>query len=331
MRSNLPSIGGENTGIGFLLLIGENKLFIHRHNDPVLKMRCVFFTLMLGATVACSQKQAEKADSNIFLDGQPLAEVTDKKLKEASGLAASANNPGMLWTHNDSGNGAAVFLIDKKLDVKLTCKLGKVKNRDWEDITVGPGPEPGKSYIYVADIGDNAARYPYKMIYRFEEPVLDPAKSEMTITKFDTITFQLEGEVKDTEALMINPQNKNIYIISKREDPVYLYELAYPHSTKDTLTASNLTALPYSHIVAADFSADGREVIMKNYKNVYYWKVDNRPLAEVMKGRPYILIYKEEPQGEAVTFARDGAGYFTISEKVSGEKSYLYFYPRKNK
>lgn len=294
-------------------------------------MRCIFLMLMLGATLACSQKKAEKADSDIFLNGQSLAEVTSKKLHEASGLAASVNNPGMLWTHNDSGNGADVFLIDQKMNIKLTCTLAKVKNRDWEDIAVGPGPEPGKNYVYVADIGDNMARHQYKMVYRFEEPVLDPAQQKVTITQFDTITFQLEGEVKDTEALMVNPRNKNIYIISKREKPVYLYELKYPYSTKDTLTATQITALPYSYIVAADFSADGKEVIMKNYKNVYYWKVDDRPIADVLKGKPYILIYKEEPQGEAVTFAHDGSGYYTLSEKVTGEKSYLYFYPRKSK
>jgi hypothetical protein len=292
-------------------------------------MRCIFFMLMFAATIACSQKKAEKADSNIFLEGKALAVATDKKLEEASGLAASLNNPGLLWAHNDSGNGAAVFLIDQKLEVKLTCKLNGVKNRDWEDIAVGPGPEPGKTYVYVAEIGDNLARYQYKMIYRFEEPVLDAAEKELTITQFDTITFQLEGEVKDTEALMINPLNKNMYIVSKRERPVYLYELKYPHSTKDTLTASKITALPYTQIVAADFSANGKEIIMKNYLNVYYWKVDGRPIADVLKERPYVLTYKEEPQGEAITFAHDGSGYFTLSEKVKGEKSHLYFYPRK--
>jgi hypothetical protein len=292
-------------------------------------MRCIFFMLMLAATIACSQKKTEKADSDIFLEGQALAEATDKKLEEASGLAASVNNPGLLWTHNDSGNGAAVFLIDQKLEVRLTCKLKDIKNRDWEDIAVGPGPEPGKTYIYVADIGDNLAIFPYKMIYRFEEPVFKPGEKETTITEFDTITFQLEGEIKDTEALMVNPLNKNMYIISKRENPVYLYGLQYPYSPGDTLTASKLTALPYTQIVAADFSADGKEIIMKNYRNVYYWKAGDRPVAEVLKERPYTLIYKEEPQGEAITFARDGSGYFTLSEKVKKEKSHLYFYPRK--
>lgn len=283
---------------------------------------------MLLTTAACSQK-ADKVDSNIFLKGKELAEVTNKKLEEVSGLAASINNTGMFWTHNDSGNPAEVFLVDQQLNIKLTCKLKGVANRDWEDITIGPGPVAGKNYIYVGEIGDNLGIFQFKNIYRFEEPIYKSGTDAITISKFDTITFQLPDAIKDTEALMINPRDKNLYVISKREDPVYLYELKYPYSTKDTLTAKRVMPLPYSQIVAACFSSDGNAVLVKNYKNVYFWKVGELPLAQALRERPYIVEYKKEPQGEAIAFARDGSGFFTISEKLKGEKSFLYFYPRK--
>jgi hypothetical protein len=118
-------------------------------------------------------------------------------------------------------------------------------------------------------------------------------------------------------------------VISKREEPVYVYELKYPYATNDTLTASRLMALPLTQIVAADFSADGQKLLMKNYRNVFYWNIGSRDLMEALRESPLIVQYKEEPQGESVTFARDGSGFYTISERVKGEKSYLYFYPRK--
>lgn len=291
-------------------------------------MRASVLFFMLVTTAACSQK-AEKVDSNIFLKGQELAVVTNKKLEEVSDLAASINNPGMLWAHNDSGNPPEIFLIDQQLNLKLTCRLQGAANRDWEDIAVGPGPVDGKNYIYIGEIGDNLGIFQYKNIYRFEEPVYKTGTGAITITKFDTITFQLPDAIKDTEALLINPIDKNLYVISKREKPVYLYELKYPYSTKDSLTAKRVMPLPYSQIVAADFSADGKAVIIKNYQNVYYWKVNEQSVAEALKQRPYIVEYKKEPQGEAIAFARDGSGFFTLSEKIKGEKSYLYFYPRK--
>jgi hypothetical protein len=291
-------------------------------------MRKIVFLLMFTATVACSQKKGKPSDSDMFLEGTKLAEVNNKKLEEASGLAASANNPGLLWTHNDSGNRAEVFLIDDKTNIRLTCVLDKVINRDWEDIAVGPGPEPGKNYLYVADIGDNMSIFPYKIVYRFEEPKFVEGTNQITITKFDRIVFQLDIK-KDTESLMLDPKTKNLYVVSKREKPVYVYELKYPYSTTDTLTAQKIGSIPYGQIVAADFSVDGKEVLMKNYNNVLHWSLDNGTLSEALKKNPAVVNYIEEPQGESITFARDGSGFYTISEKVKGEKSFLFFYPRK--
>lgn len=291
-------------------------------------MRKLVVLLMLIATIACSQKKGKDSDSELFLEGKKLVEVTNKKLDEVSGLAASSKNTGMLWTLNDSGNRAEVLLIDDRLNIRLTCTLANIINRDWEDISVGPGPEAGKNYIYVADIGDNMAIFPYKTIYRFEEPKFTEGTSQISITDFDRIVFQLDVK-KDTESLLVDPKTKNLYVISKREKPVYVYELKYPYSTTDTLTAQKIGSIPFGQIVAADFSPDGNEVLIKNYNNVFYWRLDNENLASALKRSPAIVTYEAEPQGESVTFARDGSGFYTISETVKGEKSYLWFYPRK--
>jgi hypothetical protein len=283
---------------------------------------------LIGVSAACSSKVA--SDSEAFLPGRRLAELTNKRLEEASGLEASRQNPSYIWVHNDSGNAPEIFLIDSTLNVKLTCILGGISNRDWEDISVGPGPDPAKSYVYVADIGDNFAQYQYKHIYRFEEPIFDPAQTEITISAFDTITFQLPAERKDTETLFIDPASKDLYVVSKREEPVHVYELKYPYSTKDTITAKDIATLPMTQIVAGDFSDDGTELLLKNYKNVFYWKVQGKKtIEEILKGKPSVLKYREEPQGEAIAWALDKSGFYTLSEKVKNKKSFLYFYKRK--
>lgn len=291
-------------------------------------MRILMYVLILALPVSCIKKKSVPSDSEIFSAAKPLAELTDKKLDEVSGLAASANNPGLLWTHNDSGNEPEVYLVDEKLKIKLTCKIQGVKNRDWEDIAVGPGPEEGKNYLYVADIGDNYANYSFKYIYRFEEPVLANQSGEITIAEFDTIVFRLEDGKKDTEAIMIHPETKDLYVVSKREKPVYLYELKYPYSVHDTLTAAKITSIPLTQIVAAGISPDGQEILMKNYVNVYYWNTKDKSIQDALQAKPQILKYTEEPQGEAITFARDGSGFYTLSEKLKGEKIYLYFYEK---
>lgn len=291
-------------------------------------MRIATVILIWVLMGSCFPDRSAPGDSKVFLAPKQLAQLTDKKLEEVSGLAASKANRGLLWTLNDSGNPAIVYLVDEALKIRLSVKLKGIKNRDWEDIAVGPGPDGSKRYVYVADIGDNNARHAYKYIYRFEEPVLRNDISQITITSFDTIVFRLEGEVKDTEAILVHPTTKNIYLVSKRERPVHLYELEVSASVVDTLVARDIGSLPLTQIVAADFSADGEEVLMKNYDNIYYWKLEGRSLAEALKDKPALLKYTEEPQGEAITFSLDGSGFYTLSEKIKGEKTFLYFYER---
>jgi len=294
----------------------------------MLRKMILFGCLLLSS---CLEKRSSSGDSLIFSTGKRLAELTDSKLGEVSGLAASAVNPGLLWTHNDGGNPAEVYLINQNLKIRLSCTLKGVKNRDWEDIAVGPGPDENKHYLYVADIGDNNARYPVKFIYRFEEPVWKESKAQITITSFDTIAFRLEDEEKDTEAIMVDPKTKNIYVVSKREKPVTLYEIKYPFSVRDTVTAVKVDSLPFTQIVSACISSDGKSILMKNYSNIFYWDTEGKPIETVLKKEPFVLKYIEEPQGEAITFSRDGSGFYTLSEKLMGEKTFLYYYKREER
>lgn len=267
--------------------------------------------------------------STLFEKGKPLSEVTDKRLKEASGLVASRANKGMLWTHNDSGNDAEIYLINEKLDIIMTVTLQGIANRDWEDITLGPGPDASKTYLYIGDIGDNDAEFPVKYIYRLPEPVFS-GEQNVSVSSFDRITFKLEDGVKDTESLFIDSKSKNLYVVSKREEPVTVYELPYVESSDDTLTASKILTLPYTKIVAAERNLETGEILMKNYEHIYYWENKNgEDIASLLKKKPVMVLYEKEPQGESIAWSVDGRGFYTISEKKKKQPSYLYFYSRK--
>jgi hypothetical protein len=288
----------------------------------------LFFSFLLAT--ACSRQSSEKADSFIFGKGKELAELTNDTIGEASGLAASVNNSGLLWTINDSGNDANVFLIDTALHIRMTVTLANTGNRDWEDISIGPGPDSSKTYVYVGDIGDNLGRYEYKYIYRFEEPVLNETESEVLLSEFERITFRLPYERQDMETLMVDPLSREIYLVTKREKAVTVYALQNPvEVSRDTLIARYVGKLNITGIVAGDISMDGREILLKNIYNVYYWQRDsNAAVEDVLRNKPKILSYNREPQGEAITFAHDGSGYYTLSERVTGERSFLSFYKR---
>ncbi len=261
-----------------------------------------------------------------FEQGRSLGTNKNHKLEEPSGLVASITNPGLLWTHNDGGNPAQLFLLDTMARTKKVFTLANIKNRDWEDITLGPCADQNTPCIFIGDIGDNLAQYPLKYIYSFKEPSLnDPEQIEV----FDTLVVKLSDGARDTEAMMIDPVSRNLYLVSKREKEVMLYEVASPFLA-DTLIAKKVLTFSLHEIVAGNISPDGKEVLLKNYRKIYYWKKKgNESLVELLKSAPVHLAYEPEPQGESIAWASDGSGYYTLSENAKGERGKLYFYKRK--
>jgi hypothetical protein len=286
-----------------------------------ISVLCVFLA-------SCSARERTQEISQEFLPGERLAELKNKDLKEVSGIASSVNNPKHIWVHNDAGNKAEVYLLDESLNVKMTCELKGIANRDWEDIAVGPGPDGNKIYVYVGDIGDNDGKHRDKYVYRFQEPVLKEDEKSVVISDFDKITFRLNDGPKDTETLMVDPTTKNLYVVTKREDPVHVYELKYPYD-EEVVTAQRTISLPMSRIVGGDLSRDGNEILLKNADDIFYWNGESSlPLIEKMKTPAFNIPYEKEPQGEAITWASDGSGFYTLSEVPKGKTAYLYFYKR---
>ena len=290
-------------------------------------MNRIFFVCFILFLACGRPSQKDEIRDDLFTEGETLGKV-GKRLVEASGLVASVNNVDHYWAHNDSGNPAELFLIDNKADIKLTCKFGKLKNRDWEDIAIGAGPKEGVTYVYIGDIGDNRAEYPVKFIYRFEEPVFT-GQAELTISDYDTLMVKLSDGVRDSEALAIDPLSNDMILVSKREDSVRLYQVNYKDQ-QDTLWAQRIGILPLHNINAADVSANGMEVLMKDYDRIYYWKREgNESMAELLNKKPIRLPYRNRPQDEAIAWKRDGSGFFTLGETVKGNGGNLVLHKRK--
>jgi len=282
----------------------------------------ITFVLLLSA---CSGTAVEETATSSFSNGRNLG-LIDERLPEASGLASSVANPGYMWSVNDSGNSPKVYLLDTTAHVKLACRL-PVENRDWEEVTVGPGPDAGKTYVYVGDIGDNNAVYDTKFVYRFEEPVAGADSLDVLLT--DTLKIRMPDGKRDTETMMIDPFTKDLYLISKREDSVSVYKVAQPF-TRQIMTAQKVATIPYQKIVAGSFSKDGLEILLKNYDHIYYWKRSkDEPFEKTLLKTPEELPYDREAQGESITWALDGSGFYTLSETNVGKPAYLKFYKRK--
>jgi hypothetical protein len=91
-----------------------------------------------------------------------------------------------------------------------------------------------------------------------------------------------------------------------------------------------VTTLPYGGGVSACLSADGRELLVKTYPAILHYAIATQQSIVQALGKAYTTIpYKMEPLGEAVTFAVDNKGYYTLSEKGFSNSVNLYYYKRK--
>lgn len=271
--------------------------------------------------------------SRLFSGPQQIAEVESSVLDEASGLVQSRSNPFYFWSHNDSGGDPTLYLISRDGADSGRYELGGAANIDWEDMAIGPGPTDGVNYLFAGDIGDNSAVRSNLTIYRVPEPDVSQVGSvnlpaNATLSNVEAIRFVYEDGARDAEALFVDPSTKDIYIISKREPSVILYRLPFPQSTSEQNTAERVMVLPFTFITAADISPSGNEILIKNYQNVYLWqKTGNQTIQQLLATEPSRLNYTPEPQGEAIAWAVDESGYFTISES-DGDPVAIFRYSR---
>ncbi len=188
--------------------------------------------ILTGGLVAPAAGQGPQ-----FLPAQHVGTVQHASIDEASGLAASRANPGVLWVHNDSGDTARVFAMNVQGTHLGIYNLSGASATDWEDTAVGPGPVEGQSYLYLGDIGDNNAVRSTIRVYRAPEPAVSPSQPPVNVDLSDvaTTTLQYPDGPRDAETLMIDQATADLYIVSKRETPSRLYRAAFPQSTSETI------------------------------------------------------------------------------------------------
>jgi hypothetical protein len=292
--------------------------------------------LIIGLAVmllACqgSNTKGNMEGSTLFDLGRSIGTIQSPTLDEASGLACSISNDGFIWSHNDSGGEAMLYLLSLGGEESGKFLLPGITNIDWEDLAIGLGPQISTNYLYIGDIGDNRAIRKSYSIYRFEEPDLNSLDlpSNSSVEEFSTIQYVYEDGARDAETLMIDPVSRDLFIVSKRGQNSFLYKLPFPQDTIEMDTALRVGILPFTYTTGGDISGDGTEVLLKNYKNIFYWRRENKEsLEDLLQTSPIVLKYLPEPQGEAIAFKADGTSFFTVSEQVNQKEVEILHYSR---
>ena len=272
------------------------------------------------------ESPARSADSY----GPPtqLGVLAHKDVKESSGIVSSRTTPGLYWTHNDSGDGPFLYAFDALGAHKGVWRVTGATARDWEGIAVGPGPERGRNYLYIGDIGDNRGARDEIKVYRVREPLItaaDASSSKLNpIPTEDAETIRLrypDGDY-DAEALLVHPQNGSLYIVTKIPfgNPL-IYEARAPLGTVETTTMVrvgeiSLPSLLGGLITGGDISPDGTRVALCDYERGYELVLPDTstPFNQIWKQPLTAINLGERKQGEAIGYRLDGRALLATSE-----------------
>lgn len=264
-----------------------------------------------------------------FEGGQQVGTVGHSLILEASGIAASRQNGGVLWVHNDSGGSARVFAMDVQGQDLGQYTITGASNRDWEDMAIGPGPVGGQDYLYLGDIGDNNADYGSIVIYRVAEPAVSSTQAPVTVdlSGADTITLTYPDGARDAETLMVDPVNGDLYVVSKGESHSRVYRVAASQLVNGATVAMEYKAqLPWGWATGGDISPDGQEIIIRGYVVASLWtRPGGGDLWDAFAGPAVSIPLVADGQGEAIGFDADGLGYYTVAEGASAP---IYYFAR---
>jgi len=268
------------------------------------------------------------------LDGVSFGSVSTSQVDECSGLAASRINNDLYWVNNDSGAGPVLYGIRKNGQHVARLRIVGAGANDWEDIAVGPGPVKGKSYIYIADVGDNHRHRGTVQIYRVEEPKVEPNRNRNDDIRVNAERFDVtypNGMKYDCEAVFID-QGKaakkagtegRVYLITKGDnrngDPQWrggdVFYVDLPRSSTWLNFQATNTRLNVVLATGADLTRRGALIAVRTYGEIQMfprpceWTVE-----EALSKQPCGVKSRNEQQGEAIAFGKDGQHYITVSE-----------------
>jgi hypothetical protein len=235
-------------------------------------------------------------------------------LNETSGLAASRDNPGRLYAHNDSGDTARIFLITEKGAKTSEIKVKGAEAIDWEDMAVGPCSEqPGApSCVYVGDIGDNEAKRSHVTVYRFREPRVGDVEVQA-----EAFRLEYPDSAHDAESLMIDDTGR-VYLLTKVKSGV---SKLFGFALKPGVTSVGSEEGTYKpgfldRVTGADYRGGScPRMVIRSYGAVMMFEgAPGEGPAALLKRVPRSLGAPEELQGESIAFSRDGLSLFSASE-----------------
>jgi hypothetical protein len=258
-------------------------------------------------------------------DPRETCALSDRRLAETSGLAWS---PEGLLTVDDSGNLSTVYRLDARCAVVGTRAV-PTPGRDVEDLA-----RAGDGTLWLSDTGDNDRARATVAVLR-----LPPGGGERV-----TRLVYPDGP-HDAESLLL-PADGRPVIVTKDlggRSGVYTTDASLPPGpgpvplrragtvvVPPTSTLGGPTPFGGGLYTGGAMSADGRVAALRTYTDAWLYPIADPGSADgvvaALGTEPVRVPLPGEPQGEAITFAPDGA-LFSAGESPEGTRATVRVVP----
>lgn len=245
----------------------------------------------------------------------------DPRLAESSGVFASRDQPGILWTLSDSKGPPRIFATDTSGEDRGSFLLHGIDNVDWEAITAGRCGSG--ECLYIADTGDNLEQRHSVQLYRLPEPaVTGRAGQPPAASQVERLEVRYPDGPHDVEAAFVDGRG-DTHLISKGRTVGFLhYRVPASAWNKPSAMAQLLGGLAIDEggglgrlVTDAAISPDGRLVAVRTYQEIFFFHLNDRgTLRSTGVG---CSVAGLELQGEGVAWL-DQETVVTTTESVLG-------------
>ena len=231
--------------------------------------------------------------------------LADPRIVESSGLALSRRHPGVVWTHNDSGDQARLFAVGPDGRTRAVLTLAGVEARDWEAVAAGRD-DRDRPALFAGDIGDNNGVWPEVAVYRVTEPAV---LRDATVPAVRYRLRYADGP-HDAEALLIDPRSNRLYVATKAQIGGGLYQ-APSHLDPTGINVLHHIARVPPVVTDGAFLPSGRGFVLRDYQQAHVYTGPGRRVGSFDLPLQF--------QGESLTVSADGRSLLVGSEGPGSE------------
>ncbi len=242
-----------------------------------------------------------------------LGDLGESGPTEASGLAASRDRPGVLYTHDDGGE-PVLYALDEAGVLVESHGVEGAEVVDWEDLATGPCPDGGNC-LYIGDIGDNDGERTWVDIYVAAEP----ATGESVVVQ-ESWRAQWPGGPVDAETLLVHPVTGEVSLVSKDPSGLSLVgrlpaDPGAMIATLEIVATLLLQGNDEGERLAAGgaWDADGERLAIRARERLYEWQTDPCDPDGHWEDTPEAWKTPASPRAEGVDYGSNG-GLFYVAE-----------------